>query len=148
VITGVPRAMEIVSELVAVATALVALMETTDVPNAVGVPVICPVDVSNDSPEGRPVALKLVGEFVAVIVYVLSAVLTEPLAVDALVITGAAMALPLTVAVPPAYPVRLVVTVSVDVAPVASPVTVSIPVAESILAEPDVALIPQEKAAS
>jgi hypothetical protein len=121
-------------------------MVITDVPNDVGVPVICPVDVSSDSPEGRPVALKLVGELVAVIVYVLNAVLTDPLAVDALVITGAAMALPLTVAVPPVYPVRLVVTVTVDEAPVESPVTVRVP--PLMLAEPEVALTPQVKAAS
>lgn len=40
---------------------------TEDVPDAVGVPEITPVDVLIDKPEGRPVAPKLVGELVAVI---------------------------------------------------------------------------------
>ena len=34
----------------------------------VGVPVIAPVDVSTDNPAGNPVALKLVGALLAVIV--------------------------------------------------------------------------------
>jgi hypothetical protein len=45
----------------------VALSVTVDVPAPVGVPEIIPVDVFTDSPAGNPVALKLVGEFVAVI---------------------------------------------------------------------------------
>ena len=47
--------------------ALVALMVTLDVPAVVGVPEINPVLVFTDKPAGNPVALKLVGLFVAVI---------------------------------------------------------------------------------
>jgi hypothetical protein len=45
---------------------LTALIATTEVPAAVGVPLIAPVEVLTESPEGNPVALKLVGELVAV----------------------------------------------------------------------------------
>ena len=48
---------------------LVALRPTLNVPAAAGVPEIAPVAVSTVSPDGSPVALKLVGLFVAVIVY-------------------------------------------------------------------------------
>ena len=48
--------------------ALVALMVTLYVPAVVGVPEINPVLVFTDRPAGRPVALKLVGLLVAVIV--------------------------------------------------------------------------------
>ena len=67
VITG--AATEIVSVRVAVPVpvAFVALSVTVDVPVAVGVPVINPLSGSTDRPAGKPVALKLVGEFVAVI---------------------------------------------------------------------------------
>ena len=47
--------------------ALVALMVTVYVPAVVGVPEIKPVLVFTDKPAGNPVALKLVGLFVAVI---------------------------------------------------------------------------------
>lgn len=46
---------------------LVALIETLDVPDALGVPEITPVVVDTVSPDGRPVAAKLVGLLVAVI---------------------------------------------------------------------------------
>jgi len=48
--------------------ALVALMVTVYVPAVVGVPEIDPVLVFTDRPAGSPVALKLVGLLVAVIV--------------------------------------------------------------------------------
>ena len=47
--------------------ALVALIVTLDVPAAVGVPVIAPVEVLTLKPAGRPVALKLVGLLLALI---------------------------------------------------------------------------------
>ena len=47
--------------------ALVALIVTLYVPAVVGVPEINPVLVFTDKPAGNPVALKLVGLFVAVI---------------------------------------------------------------------------------
>jgi len=47
---------------------LLALMVTLDVPAVVGVPEITPVLVFTLRPGGRPVALKLVGLLVAVIV--------------------------------------------------------------------------------
>ena len=46
----------------------VALNPTLNVPAAVGVPEITPVDVATESPAGSPVALKLVGLLLAVIV--------------------------------------------------------------------------------
>ena len=48
--------------------ALVALIVTLKLPAAVGVPEMRPVVVLTDSPAGKPVALKLVGLLVAVIV--------------------------------------------------------------------------------
>ena len=48
--------------------ALVALNATLDVPAAVGVPEMTPVAVLTESPAGNPVALKLVGLLLAVIV--------------------------------------------------------------------------------
>ena len=51
-----------------VPAALVALNATLDVPAAVGVPEMRPVAVLTESPAGNPVALKLVGLLVAVIV--------------------------------------------------------------------------------
>ena len=47
--------------------ALVALIVTEEVPVAVGVPEISPVLVFTESPAGRLLAPKLVGELVAVI---------------------------------------------------------------------------------
>ena len=47
--------------------ALVALMDTLEVPVVVGIPEIRPLDVLTDNPTGRPVALKLVGLLLAVI---------------------------------------------------------------------------------
>jgi hypothetical protein len=50
-----------------VPAALVALSVTLKLPAVVGVPEIRPVVVLTDSPEGKPVALKLVGLLLAVI---------------------------------------------------------------------------------
>ena len=47
---------------------LVAMMVTLNIPTTVGVPVISPVVVLTVKPAGKPVALKLVGVFDAVIV--------------------------------------------------------------------------------
>jgi hypothetical protein len=57
-----------VSVAVPVPPALLALSVTEDVPVAVGVPEITPVVVLTLNPEGNPVALKLVGLLLAVIV--------------------------------------------------------------------------------
>ena len=57
-----------VNVAVPVPAALVALNATLDVPAAVGVPEMTPVAVSTESPAGNPVALKLVGLLLAVIV--------------------------------------------------------------------------------
>lgn len=73
---------------VPVPLALPALKVTTEVPVTVGVPVIFPVLVLTLNPVGSPVALKLVGELVAVIEYVLIAVPFVPAAVFKLVMTG------------------------------------------------------------
>jgi hypothetical protein len=51
-----------------VPTALVALNVTLDIPNAEGVPEMTPVAVLTESPAGNPVALKLAGLLLAVIV--------------------------------------------------------------------------------
>ena len=51
-----------------VPAALVALNVTLDVPAAVGVPEMTPVVVLTESPAGNPVALKLAGLLLAVIV--------------------------------------------------------------------------------
>jgi hypothetical protein len=94
----------------------VALTVTLDVPAAVGVPEIKPVVVFIVRPAGKPEALKLVGEFVAVTWYE-KAVPTFPLAVVALVITGAAT---VTVSVSVALPVPamfVALTVTPDVPP-------------------------------
>ena len=56
-----------VNVAVAVPLAVVALIVTLYVPAVVGVPEINPVLVSTLRPAGNPVALKLVGLFVAVI---------------------------------------------------------------------------------
>ena len=53
---------------VPVPAALVALNATLDVPAAVGVPEMTPVAVLTERPAGSPVALKLVGLLLAVIV--------------------------------------------------------------------------------
>ena len=45
--------------------AFVALIMTMKLPVTVGVPLISPVVVLTDSPAGRPVAAKMVGEFIA-----------------------------------------------------------------------------------
>jgi hypothetical protein len=62
-------AMVIVSERIAVPVpvALIAPRVTFEVPVAVGVPVMRPVDVLIDRPAGSPETLKLVGVLVAVI---------------------------------------------------------------------------------
>jgi hypothetical protein len=64
---GVAALIVNVSVRVPVPPALVALKFTVEVPAALGVPEINPVVVLIDSPEGSPVALKLVGLLVAVI---------------------------------------------------------------------------------
>ena len=51
-----------------VPVALVALTVTLKLPAAVGVPEMTPVVVLTDSPAGKPVAFKLVGLLVAVMV--------------------------------------------------------------------------------
>ena len=56
-----------VSVAVPVPLALMAFNATELVPDAVGVPVMAPLPVFTDKPEGSPVALKLVGLLVAVI---------------------------------------------------------------------------------
>ena len=56
-----------VSVAVPVPPGLLALSITENVPAADGVPLINPVETLTVIPAGRPVALKLVGEFVAVI---------------------------------------------------------------------------------
>ena len=67
VIEGTAGLMVSVSVVVPVPPALVALSEMVEVPVAVGVPEIKPLVVLTVSPEGSPVALKLVGELEAVI---------------------------------------------------------------------------------
>ena len=57
----------IVNTSLSVPPALVALKVTGNVPAVEGVPLINPVEVSTVSGAGKPVASKLVGEFVAVI---------------------------------------------------------------------------------
>ena len=58
----------IVSVALPVPLAFVALTVTVVVPAAVGVPDITPVDVFTEAHDGKPVAPKLVGELLAVIV--------------------------------------------------------------------------------
>ena len=65
--TGAAGLVVMTSVALPVPPALVALMMTLDVPVVVGVPEINPVLVFTDKPAGSPVALKLVGLFVAVI---------------------------------------------------------------------------------
>ena len=67
VITGVAGLIVRARVAVPVPPAFVALSVMFALPGAVGVPEIRPVTVSMDSPAGNPVALKLVGLFVAVI---------------------------------------------------------------------------------
>jgi hypothetical protein len=66
--TGAGGLMVKVSVALPVPPALVALMVTLYVPAVVGVPEINPVLVFTVNPAGSPVALKLVGLLVAVIV--------------------------------------------------------------------------------
>jgi len=66
--TGFAGLMVRVKVALPVPPALVALMVTMYVPAVVGVPEINPVLVFTLRPAGNPVALKLVGLFVAVIV--------------------------------------------------------------------------------
>jgi hypothetical protein len=68
VMTGFAGLMVRVKVALPVPPALVALMVTMYVPAVVGVPEINPVLVFTLRPAGNPVALKLVGLFVAVIV--------------------------------------------------------------------------------
>ena len=66
-ITGAGMLMVRVRVALPVPVLLVALSVTVEVPDAVGVPEIAPLVVFTESPEGSPVALKLVGELEAVI---------------------------------------------------------------------------------
>lgn len=65
--TGPAELMVRVSAALASPAALVAFSETSNVPEAVGVPEIRPVVVFVDKPAGNPVAAYEVGEWVAVI---------------------------------------------------------------------------------
>ena len=56
-----------VNVLLPVPVALVAPSVTVEIPTTVGVPEIRPVAALTDKPVGKPVALKLVGELLAVI---------------------------------------------------------------------------------
>ena len=67
VMTGAGAAMVRVSVAMPVPVELVALSVMVEVPAAVGVPEISPLEVLTDRPEGSPVAPKLVGELVAMI---------------------------------------------------------------------------------
>jgi hypothetical protein len=156
VIDGVAAAVTVsVRVAVPVPVAFVALSVTVEVPAAVGVPEINPLPVFTDSPAGNPVALKLVGEFVAMIWYE-KAVPTVPLAVVPLVITGGAVIVSVSVAVPvPLAFVALSVTIEVPAAvgvpeinplPVFTDSPAGNPVASKLVGE-FVAMIWYEKAA-
>lgn len=67
VITGIAELIVTVRMAVLVPAAFVALIVTAVVAAAVGVPEIAPVPLLIANPAGKPVAPKLVGEFVAVI---------------------------------------------------------------------------------
>ena len=67
VITGGAGVMLKEREALPVPPPLVALRAMVETPTAVGVPEMRPVVVLTDIPDGSPVALKLVGLFVAVI---------------------------------------------------------------------------------
>ena len=67
---------------------LVALSVTVKLPATVGVPLIKPAAVSIVSPPGKPVVLKLVGTFVAVILITKPLPYLHPVAEVGLVITG------------------------------------------------------------
>ena len=67
VMTGGGGETVIVIAWVPVPAAFVALNETLNVPVAPGVPVMAPVAVFTLRPAGKPLALKLVGELLAVI---------------------------------------------------------------------------------
>jgi hypothetical protein len=120
VITGAATAIVSVNVALPVPLPFVALNVTVEVPAAVGVPEINPLVLLTDNPPGNPVAPKLVGVFVAVIWYE-NAVPTVPLAVVALVITGAPTAI---VSVRVAWPAPLAL--------VALSVTVEVPAAVGV----------------
>ena len=112
---AVGKTMVIMSTLVPVPVALVADSDTAPVVAAVGVPLMTPVTASICSPDGSPLALKLVGVPDALTVNV-KAVPTVPVAVAALVITGAAMAtVMVSVAVP--VPLALVAVIVAELVP-------------------------------
>src|SRR5256885_1575199 len=95
----------IVSVAEPVPPAFVALIVTAVMPGVVGVPEIAPVAVFTERPAGSPVALKLVGVLLAVIVYE-NAEPTEPVAVVALLMTGGAgliVNVRVAVPLPPAF---------------------------------------------
>ena len=66
-ITGSAGATVNVNDLLPVPPEFVALNVTVEIPTAVGVPEINPVEELTDKPAGSPVAPKLVGALVAVI---------------------------------------------------------------------------------
>ena len=68
VITGGAGFTVSVNVAVPVPSPFIALRATENIPVTVGVPSISPVTVSTVNPAGRPIASKLVGELVAVIV--------------------------------------------------------------------------------
>ena len=105
-----------VSVLVPVPLELLAVNVTLETPAPAGVPEIKPEEVLTVRPAGNPVALKLVGLLVAVIWYV-KAALPVPVALEALVMTGA----------PASLTVRVKVAVPVPLALVALRVTVDVP---------------------
>ena len=90
---------------------LVALSVTAETPAPLGAPEIKPEAVFTVRPAGNPDAPKLVGKLAAIIWYE-NALPTVPLAVAALVITGADVTVTVSVAVPvPPLLVALNVTV-------------------------------------
>ena len=123
-----PSVIEMFRVAVPVPLVLVAVMVTAVEPRLVGVPLITPVVVFRLKPAGNPVAPKLVGVLVAVIVYENDTSIT-PLAPVALVMTGSADPMVrLSDAVPlPALFVAVSVTVEVPAVvgvPLMTPVAV------------------------
>ena len=105
-----------VSVALPVPPALVALIVTLYVPAVVGVPEITPVLVFTLKPGGKPVAPKLVGLFVAVIVYE-NATPAVPVAVRELVITGGGGLLIVKVSVALPVPPGLVALIVTEYVP-------------------------------
>lgn len=130
--TGVGKLIVKVSVAVPGPVAFVAVRVTEEVPAVVGVPVITPVVVLTLNPAGKPVALKLVGPLLAVMVYGLIATPLTPIAVVELVMTGVArLMVTVTVAVP--VPEALVAPTTTGKTPAVVGVPVMAPVLELIL---------------